>query len=311
MKVVIFIEETGTVVSGKSAELLFAAGQLGEVTAVVMDEPALAEDVAAYGVDVLLTTAKGSSLEAAAAAVVQAAKKVGADAILFCASLQGKDLAPIVAAQLETGCITDVIAMEQAEGGFIVTRPAYGGAVLEKMTFAEGKPAVLSLRAGSFEKAAPGAQGSVTPFSVEAVEEKVTLLETVAEVAELVNLEGAEVIVAGGRGCQNAETFALVKELAQLLGGVVGASRPAIEEGWVSKAHQIGQSGKIVAPKLYIACGISGSMQHVSGITGSDYIVAINKDEDASIFDVADLSIVGKCEEILPLLIEEVKKSRA
>ena len=134
------------------------------------------------------------------------------------------------------------------------------------------------------------------------------LVETVTEITELVNLEGADVIVAGGRGMVDAEGFKLVEELAQVLGGVVGASRPAIEAGWVSRAHQIGQSGKIVAPKLYIACGISGAMQHISGALGSKYIVAINKDEDASIFDVADVGIVGDVKEILPLMIQEIRK---
>ena len=108
-----------------------------------------------------------------------------------------------------------------------------------------------------------------------------------------------------------AENFKLVHELAELLGGVVGASRPAIEDGWIPRNHQVGQSGKIVAPKLYIACGISGAMQHVSGMTGSGYIVAINKDEDAPIFDVADVGIVGNVNDILPLMIDEIKARKA
>ena len=118
-------------------------------------------------------------------------------------------------------------------------------------------------------------------------------------------------IVAGGRGMGSAENFQLVRDLAELLGGVVGASRPAIEDGWVPRNHQVGQSGKIVAPKLYIACGISGAMQHVSGMSGSGYIVAINKDEDAPIFDVADVGIVGNVMDILPLMIEEIKARKS
>ena len=135
--------------------------------------------------------------------------------------------------------------------------------------------------------------------------------EAVKELSESVNLEDAEVIVAGGRGMGSAENFQLVCELAQLLGGVVGASRPAIEDGWVPRNHQVGQSGKIVAPKLYIACGISGAMQHVSGMSGSGYIVAINKDEDAPIFDVADVGIVGNVTDILPLMIEEIRARKS
>jgi len=116
------------------------------------------------------------------------------------------------------------------------------------------------------------------------------------------------VIVAGGRGMGSAENFALVQQFADLLGGVVGATRAAIESGWISRAHQVGQSGKIVAPKLYIACGISGATQHVSGMIGSDFIVAINKDEDAPIFDVANVGIVGNAMDIIPLMMEEIKK---
>ena len=152
-------------------------------------------------------------------------------------------------------------------------------------------------------------QGSVeekeAPVDADALKAKV--VDAAKEIAEAVDLEGADVIVTGGRGMGDAENFKLVEELAALLGGVVGASRPAIEEGWASRAHQVGQSGKIVAPKLYIACGVSGAMQHVSGIMGSKYIVAINKDEAASIFDIADVGIVGDVKEILPLLIEEIK----
>ena len=140
------------------------------------------------------------------------------------------------------------------------------------------------------------------PFAEDILKAKV--LDAAKEITEAIDLEGADVIVTGGRGMGDAEGFKLVEELAALLGGVVGASRPAIEAGWASRAHQVGQSGKIVAPRLYIACGVSGAMQHVSGIMGSKYIVAINKDEAASIFDIADVGIV---KEILPLLIEEIK----
>ena len=183
-------------------------------------------------------------------------------------------------------------------------RSVYGGSLLE--TVAVEGPAVVTVRSGSFGKP-EREEGRTAPVSQEAVtlpEIRTVIRDTVKELAEAVNLEDAEVVVAGGRGMGSAENFALVQELADLLGGVVGASRPAIEEGWVPRNHQVGQSGKIVAPKLYIACGISGAMQHVSGMSGSGYIVAINKDEDAPIFDVAD---VGNVAEILPLMSEEVK----
>ena len=149
------------------------------------------------------------------------------------------------------------------------------------------------------------------PCSVESAEQITEVAQAVKELSEAVNLEEAKVIVTGGRGMGSKEQFALVEELAALLGGVVGATRPAIEDGWVSRAHQVGQSGKIVAPALYIACGVSGATQHVSGMSGSGYVVAINKDEDAPIFDVADVGIVGDVAKVLPLMIEEIRQRKA
>ncbi|MCD8332618.1 MAG: electron transfer flavoprotein subunit alpha/FixB family protein [Clostridiales bacterium] len=314
MKTMIYIESDGKDIPGAGLELVTAAENLGSCMAVLTGAGCreAAENLAAYGTDVAVMETESAMQDIVVSAVVQAAEAYSPDVVLFAATLEGKDLAPRVAAKLSTGCITDITAIEETSDGLVFTRPAYGGTILEKMMFAQGKTEVASVRAGSFEQAQPSGQGKIGACKAAAGgAEKVKLLKTSVEIAEMVNLEGADVIVAGGRGCGSAENFALVQELADLLGGVVGASRPAIEEGWVSKAHQIGQSGKIVAPKLYIACGISGSMQHVSGMMGSDYIVAINKDEDASIFEVADVAIVGKCEEVLPLMIEEIRKRRA
>ena len=180
------------------------------------------------------------------------------------------------------------------------------------MKMGENLPHIATVRSGSFAKNLDESRsGEVADEDVTAGDVRTKVVETVKEIAESVNLEEAQVIVSGGRGMGSKDNFALVEQLAEVLGGVVGATRPAIEEGWVSRAHQVGQSGKIVAPKLYIACGISGATQHVSGMIGSGYIVAINKDEDASIFDVADVGIVGDVTKVLPVMIEEMKKRKA
>ena len=189
---------------------------------------------------------------------------------------------------------------------------SYNGNVLNDMKMGENLPHVATVRSGSFAKNLDESRtGEVIAEDASADTVRTKVVETVKEIAETVNLEEAQIIVSGGRGMGSKENFALVEELAEVMGGVVGATRPAIEEGWVSRAHQVGQSGKIVAPKLYIACGISGATQHVSGMIGSGYIVAINKDEDASIFDVADVGIVGDVTKVLPVMIEEMKKRKA
>ena len=233
-------------------------------------------------------------------------------AVLVGGTQDGKDLAPKLAARLGAGCVSDVMDMKFADGKVVYTCPLYGGCVLKDVALEESVPQIAVLRSGAFKKAENPVQGTITERNISVSDEKIHLdiKDVVKEIAETVNLEDAEVIVSGGRGMGSKENFSMVKELADLLGGVVGATRPAIEDGWISRVHQVGQSGKIVAPKLYIACGISGATQHVSGIMNSDYIVAINKDEDAPIFEVANIGIVGNVVNVLPVMIEEIKKRK-
>ncbi len=319
MKVMLYIGVKNGKPQGSGLELIRAAEALADkesVNAVLAgkDLTEAAKSVSIYGVPVTVLDTEADCQDAVLALLAEEARETGAEAVLFAADQDGKDLAPRLAAALNTGCITDVTDITAKDGSVCFTRPAYGGTVLENREFAPGKVLVASVRSGSFGKPEAKEQSAAVQVKAASVPEtaiKAALKEKVVEIAELVNLEGAEIIVAGGRGCGSPEGFALVEELAKELGGVVGASRPAIEAGWASRAHQVGQSGKNVAPKLYIACGISGAMQHISGITGSDYIVAVNKDADAAIFDVADVGIVGKIEEILPLFIEEVRKKKA
>lgn len=293
-----------------SLEALHAAQKLSAqtgkpVAALLIGDAGAADAVAAYGVDNIVTVAEETYRSDRYTDVLTTlCQRYEVSALLLGATRDGKELAARVAARLDAACVTDVMALTE-DGSWV--RSVYGGSLQETVS-AKGT-AVVTVRAGTFGKPEeqPGHTASVTKETVETTALRTVIKEAVKELSESVNLEDAEVIVAGGRGMGSAENFQLVTELAQLLGGVVGASRPAIEDGWVPRNHQVGQSGKIVAPKLYIACGISGAMQHVSGMSGSGYIVAINKDEDAPIFDVADVGIVGNVMDILPLMIEEIK----
>lgn len=315
MKVLTYIEMKEGKISNSGLELISAAKTLGEGVAVLIQKDCeeASKKISDFGIDTIVMEANATCEDDIVAILKTAVDMTDSKVILLSATQEGKDIAPRLAASLETGCVTDVTSIVEENGKLKFTRPAYGGTILENLEFTNGKVAVASIRSGSFLKPESGHDGKITKVTPKIEEDKikVKLIETTIEIAEMVNLEGADVIVAGGRGCGNAETFKLVEKLAELLGGVVGASRPAIEEGWVSRDHQIGQSGKIVAPKLYIGCGISGAMQHASGIVNSDYIVAINKDADASIFDISDIGIVGRCEDILPIMIEEIRKRKA
>ena len=224
-----------------------------------------------------------------------------------------KDLMPIIAKRFETGCAVDVLNIKCEDGKLVLTCPVYGGTVLNDVVIKE-VPVVMSIRSGSFAKnIVPEKTGEIIKEDVSVPEDSILtkIIDIVKEIGEQVNLEEAEVIVSGGRGMGTKENFELVKQLADVCGGVVGATRPAIEDEWIPRSHQVGQSGKIVSPKLYIACGISGATQHLSGMIGSEYIVAINKDEDAPIFDVADVGIVGDAVKVIPLFIEEIKKIKS
>ena len=292
----------------KAAELASAKGE--ELIAVVFGKDTDTAAAFAAGASKVIVAGEDDMQPAAKADIlIKLAEKYQPRAFYMAGTPTGKMIAPQLAAAFEAGCITDVTGI--TEDG-VYTALSYNGNVLNDMSMGANLPHVATVRSGSFAKNLDSSRtGEVLNEDVTASELKTKVTEAVKEIAESVNLEEAEIIVAGGRGMGSKENFALVEELAKALGGVVGASRPAIEEEWVSRAHQVGQSGKIVAPKLYIACGISGATQHVSGMIGSGYIVAVNKDEDASIFDVADVGIVGDVTKVLPLMIEEVKKRRA
>ena len=266
-----------------------------------------------YGADeVLYLEENKKELEAIGNALIVAKEKYNPSIIFLGSTLNGKDLANMVASELKVPTSVDVVAVKYENDKYFMTLPMYGGNILKEVTFEGDKTLVVAVRSGACKKEVfEGASGEVIKEKVVEKNLFTKIAEIVQEISESVNLEEAEIIVSGGRGMGSKENFELVKQLADVCGGVVGATRPATEDEWIPRSHQVGQSGKIVAPKLYIACGISGATQHVSGIMGSNYIVAINKDEDAPIFDVADVGIVGNVMDIIPIMIEEIKKIKS
>jgi electron transfer flavoprotein alpha subunit len=236
--------------------------------------------------------------------------------VLFSATSEGRDLAPRIAARIAAGLTADCTGLEiDPEQRLLVqTRPAFGGNVMATIICPYARPQMATVRPGVFRPNPPdpGRKGEIIPVAVSLHEAAV--LTRILEVAKLqaegqVSLQDAQVIVSGGRGLGKPENFRLVRELADALGGAVGASRAVVDAGWVPAHHQVGQTGKTVQPRLYIACGISGAVQHLAGMQSSDIIIAINNDPAAPIFDVATYGIVGDCLEFLPLLTAKVKEA--
>jgi len=295
--------------------------QGGQLCAVVIsssaEEPAKA--AAAYGADKVYVV-EGPEYEvyttdAYTHAFSELAKKYPPKSILIGASVDGRDLGPRLAARLWTGLTADCtqLDIDPESGNVAWTRPAFGGNLMATILCPDHRPQIGTIRPGVFKlKGDPDHSREaeviredirVAPGAI-----RTRMLEIIREAGELVDLEGAEIIVSGGRGLGKAENFSYVRDLAKALGATVGASRAAVDAGWIPHTHQVGQTGKTVGPKLYIACGISGAVQHKVGIGGADKIVAINSDPEAPIFNIADYSIVGDLFEVLPAMTEEVKR---
>lgn len=247
--------------------------------------------------------------EAFSRVVANAAKEVDPQIILFTASSMGRDLAPNVAAKLETGMASDAIKLEIVDGKLQAVRPVYAGKARITVDFTR-EPNVVTLRPKMFDATETGAEIEPEALSpgVEPSDLRATVKEAIATAGAKIDLTEADVIVSGGRGMKGPENYNLLEDLAGLLGGTVGASRASVDAGWRPHADQVGQTGKTVAPTLYIACGISGAIQHLAGMSSSKCIVAINKDADAPIFQVADFGIVGDLFDVVPVLTEELKK---
>mgnify|MGYP001106705308 FL=1 len=243
-------------------------------------------------------------------------EKYGPTSMLIGATNNGRDLGPRVSCRLHTGLTADCTALDIDEetGNVAWTRPAFGGNLMATILCPNNRPQIGTVRPGVFKKSdAVEGKAEIIKEDVHVPEDQIRtqVIELIREMGgENVDLEGAEIIVSGGRGVGGPEGFDTIKALADVLGATVGASRAAVDAGWIAHAHQVGQTGKTVGPKLYIACGISGAIQHLAGMSGSDCIVAINKDPDAPIFDVADYGVVGNLFEVLPVLVDEIKKAR-
>jgi electron transfer flavoprotein alpha subunit len=236
--------------------------------------------------------------------------------LLAAATCLGRSFIPRVAAVLETGLTADCTALEIDEKSRLLlqTRPTFGGNIMATITCQARRPQMATVRPHVFRKGTPDEKrrGEIirVDFDREAVTSRTKLLHFVADLSDRVKLEDADIIVAGGRGLGKAENFQLLAELADVLGAALGSSRPPVDDGWIPYSHQIGQTGKTVCPKLYIACGISGAAQHLAGMQTSDVIVAINEDANAPIFEVATYGIVGDLFQVLPMLTGKLRDAR-
>jgi electron transfer flavoprotein alpha subunit len=318
-KIWVFIEQFRGQVAQASLEALGAARALGgEVTALLFGQgvAALAQTAIAHGADTVLVaddaTLAEFRVEPYATLLVNLAREDGPDVILAGATTAGRDLTAAVSVDLNTGCIADVIGLKLADGLVQAVKPVYAGKLLSDVTFTGGrKPQIVSLRPRAFPKpqADPSRTGAVKNVEAALAEDAIGLkvADYVIEQGQ-VSLTDAKIIVSGGRGVGGPEGFAPIRDLAQTLGGAMGASRAAVDAGWIPYAHQVGQTGKTVAPDLYIAAGISGSIQHQAGMRSSKVIVAVNKDPDAPIFKLARYGVVGDLFKIVPALTAEFKK---
>jgi electron transfer flavoprotein alpha subunit len=243
--------------------------------------------------------------------IADIAAKVSPKVILGGASFFGKELFPRLAATLNSGLAPDITGLEWDGDNILATRPIYGGKAILKVTPAGNGPQIATLRPKAFADAVPddSRSGNTEQIAYDAAKygARAKVLERVSEGGQTISLTDADIIVSGGRGLREADNFKLINDLADAFGAAVGASRATVDAGWIPYAHQVGQTGKTVNPKLYVACGISGAIQHLVGMQSSKIIVAINRDSEAPIFKVATYGIVGDLFEFVPALTEKLK----
>jgi electron transfer flavoprotein alpha subunit len=288
-------DEVTAVVCGAGVEGASALGRFGAGRVLVADDPQLAAPLPQPRVDVLAGILRDREFET----------------VVFAASVLASDVAAALAARLDAGLNWDLVDLERRDGKLVGKRPALQDSIVADVGWTSD-PKLALVRAGALEPAETGSEAEVeaVPVSLEEFSTGAVLLEHTQEESSGPSIEEADIVVAGGRGLGKPENFALVEDLANALGGAVAATRAVVDAGWYPYAAQVGQTGRTVAPKLYVACGVSGAIQHKVGMQSSQTIVAINKDRNAPIFEFADLGVVGDLHEIVPKLTELVRERK-
>ncbi|MFR4352560.1 MAG: electron transfer flavoprotein subunit alpha/FixB family protein [Roseburia sp.] len=333
--VMVFAQQVDNTLDGVAFELLGKGKDLAndlntEVTAVLIGSgiKGLADQLAEYGADRVIVVdnpeLKEYRTEPYAHALATVINEYKPEIVLVGATAIGRDLAPTVSARVKTGLTADCTVLEigdyplkaapgqeQLHNQLLMTRPAFGGNTIATIACPDHRPQIATVRAGVMQKIAPiiGAKANVVEVDPGFTPNNryVEILNIVKAVKNTANIMDAQILVSGGRGVGSKESFKLLEDLAEVLGGTVSCSRAVVENGWLPVDLQVGQTGKTVRPQIYFAIGISGAIQHVAGMEESDLIVAINKDEDAPIFDVADFGLVGDLNKIVPALTAALK----
>lgn len=334
--VYVFAQQVDNELSGIAFELLGKAKELAadlntEVTAMLLGSgvKGLADQLAEYGADKVIVVddpeLKEYRTEPYAHALSSIINEYKPEIVLVGATAIGRDLGPRVSARVATGLTADctvleigdfpinaVPGQEQKHNQLLMTRPAFGGNTIATIACPDNRPQMATVRPGVMQKIEPiaGAKAEVIEFNPGFTpnDKYVEILDIVKEISDTVDIMDAKILVSGGRGVGSAENFKMLQDLADVIGGTVSCSRAVVDNGWMPKELQVGQTGKTVRPNVYFAIGISGAIQHTAGMEESDIIIAINKDETAPIFDVADYGIVGDLNKIVPKLTEELKK---
>ena len=337
--VYVFAQQVDNEVSGIALELIGKGKDLAkdldtDVTDVLIgsDVKGLVDVLAEYGADKVIVVddpeLKEYRTEPYAHALASVINEFKPDVMLVGATAIGRDLGPRVSARVHTGLTADctqldigdfpmvaVPGKEQKHNQLLMTRPAFGGNTIATIACPDFRPQMATVRPGVMQKAerVPGAKAEVIEFNPGFTPDNkyVEILEVVKAVSDVADIMDAKILVSGGRGVGSPENFKLLEDLADALGGTVSCSRAVVDSGWKPRDLQVGQTGKTVRPQVYFAIGISGAIQHVAGMEESDIIVAINKDENAPIFDVADYGIVGDLNKIVPALTEQIKAAKA